>query len=66
MIDANPRRPVVFASVARELSAPQGVRSAAIACDHAAIAKAAAALLVRHGLETFAYVGTPPSASHFA
>ena len=62
VLDANPRAPVVFASVVRGLSAPRGVRSAAIVCDHVAIAEAAAALLVRHGLSEFAYVGTRPPA----
>ena len=57
VLDANPRCPVVFASVVRGLAAVRGVRSAAIVCDHGAIAKAAAALLLRHGLQAFAYVG---------
>ena len=60
VLAANPHSPVVFASVVRGLSSPPGVRSAAIVCDHAAIAEAAAALLMRHGLTTFAYVGTRP------
>ena len=62
VLAANPRSPVVFASVVRGLSSPRGVRSAAIVCDHAAIAEAAAALLMRHGLATFAYVGARPLA----
>lgn len=60
VLAGSPRSPVVFASVVRGLSAPRGVRSAAIVCDHAAIAEAAAALLMRHGLATFAYVGARP------
>ena len=64
VLAASPGSPVVFASVVRGLSAPRGARSAAIACDHPAIAEAAAALLLRHGLETFAYVGTRPPTVH--
>ncbi len=54
----NPHCPVVFASVARDLSSLSGRRSAAILCDHAAIAGTAADLLVRHGLAEFGYVGS--------
>ncbi len=56
---ANPRCPVVFASVAREgIAPPSRRRSAAILCDHAAISRTAADLLLRHGLAEFGYVGT--------
>ena len=58
ILDANRRCPVVFASVARSLSSLERRRSAAIVCDHAAIAEAAADLFVRHGLVHFGYVGT--------
>jgi LacI family transcriptional regulator len=56
-LDQNPHCPVVFASVARDLSSLSRRRSAAILCDHAAIAGTAADLLVRHGLAEFGYVG---------
>ena len=36
----------------------EGRRSAAIFCDHAAVAEAAAELLVRHGLSEFGYIGS--------
>ena len=36
----------------------EGRRSAAIFCDHAAVAEAAAELLVRHGLLEFSYIGS--------
>ena len=54
----NPNTPVVFASVARDLSSLPRRRCASILCDHAAIAGAAADLLVRHGLVEFGYVGS--------
>lgn len=59
VLAANPRCPVVFASVMRVATHLKGRRrSAAILCDNAAVAEAAAALLVRHDLKEFGYVGT--------
>lgn len=52
-----PRCPVVFASVARCVTDLPERRTAAILCNHGAIAEAAADLLVRHGLSDFGYVG---------
>lgn len=58
-LQANPRCPVVFASVVREQIPPEAEgRSAVVLCDNAAVARAAADLLVRHGLAHFGYVGT--------
>ena len=59
VLAANPRCPVVFASVMRVATRLKGRRrSAAILCDNAAVAEAAAELLVRHDLKEFGYVGT--------
>ena len=58
VLAANPRCPVVFASVMHEVTGlPGRRRSAAIQCDNAAVAEAAAELLLRHDLKTFGYVG---------
>lgn len=59
VLKANPRCPVVFASVVRE-QVPQEAkgRSAVVLCDNAAVAKAAADFLIRHDLAHFGYVGT--------
>lgn len=53
-----PNCPVVFASVAKCVTDLPGRRTAAILCNHGAIAEAAADLLVRHGLSDFGYVGS--------
>ena len=58
VLDAAPRVPAVFASVGRVVTPLKGRRSAAIFCDHVAVADAAAELLVRHGLVEFGYVGS--------
>ena len=58
VLAAAPTVPVVFASVGRVVAPLEGRRSAAIFCDHAAVAAAAADLLVRHGLEQFGYAGS--------
>ncbi len=58
VLDAAPRVPVVFASVGRHVAPLKDRRVAAIFCDHAAVAEAAAELLVRHGLAEFGYVGS--------
>ena len=58
ILEAAPRVPAVFASVGRVVAPLKGRRSAAIFCDHAAVADAAAELLVRHGLAEFGYVGS--------
>ena len=58
LLELIPNVPMVFASVARGEAPPKGRRSAAIFCDHAAVANAAAELLVRHGLVEFGYVGS--------
>ncbi len=59
VLAANPRCPVVFASVMRGAThLPGRRRSAAILCDNAAVAEAAATLLARHDLKEFGYVGT--------
>ena len=58
LLESIPHVPVVFASVARGVAPLEGRRSAAIFCDHAAVADAAAELLVRHGLVEFGYVGS--------
>lgn len=59
VLKANPRCPVVFASVVREQVPPEAKgRSAVILCDNAAVARAAADLLVRHDLAHFGYIGT--------
>ena len=58
VLAAAPAVPVVFASVGRVVAPLEGRRSAAIFCDHAAVAAAAADLLVRHGLEQFGYAGS--------
>ena len=58
VLDAAPRVPVVFASVGRHVAPLKDRRVAAIFCDHAAVAEAAAELLVRHGLSEFGYVGS--------
>lgn len=50
ILEAAPRVPAVFASVGRVVAPLKGRRSAAIFCDHAAVADAAAELMVRHGL----------------
>ena len=57
-LDSVPDAPVVFASLPRAWSPPKGRHSAAILCDQAAVAGAAADLLVRHGLTEFGYVGS--------
>jgi len=57
LLAMHPRCPVVFASVVRDLANLRGTHSAAVVCDHGAIAKAAASLLMRHGMSEFAYVG---------
>ena len=56
-LSAHPHCPVVFASVVHDLATLRGTRSAAIVCDHAAIAESVASLLMRHGSTEFAYVG---------
>ncbi len=59
VLAANPRCPVVFASVMRGAThLPRRRRTTAILCDNAAIAEAAAALLEHHDLKEFGYVGT--------
>ncbi len=58
VLAATPRVPVVFASVGRHVAPLKDRRVAAIFCDHAAVAEAAAELLVRHGLAEFGYVGS--------
>ena len=58
LLESLPRVPVVFASVGRGVASVSARRSAAIFCDHAAVAGAAADLLVRHGLSNFGYVGS--------
>ena len=52
-----PRTPIVFASVGLSVASAAGRRSAAVFCDQASVANAAAELLVRHGLSEFGYVG---------
>ena len=60
---ANPRSPVVFASLVRDLSTIKGRPTCSLRCDNAAIAEAAAALFLRHDLAHFAYVGARSGAS---
>ena len=57
-LDSVPGVPVVFASLPRGWTPPAGRRSAAIFCDQAAVAEAAAELFLRHGLSEFGYVGS--------
>ena len=63
VLKANPRSPVVFASLVGELSTVKGRPAASLRCDNAAIAAAAAGLFVRHGLRHFAYVGARSGAA---
>ena len=58
IFESLPGVPVVFASVGRDVTSVPARRSAAIFCDHAPVASAAADLLVRHGLSEFGYVGS--------
>lgn len=58
VLAANPDCPVAYASVARGQMAPEARRAAAVLCDNAAVANAAADLLIRHGLSSFGYLGT--------
>ena len=58
LLESLPRIPVVFASVGRGVASVPARRSAAIFCDQASVASAAADLLVRHGLSVFGYVGS--------
>ena len=57
-LDSLPGVPVVFASLPRGWTPPEGRSSAAIFCDQAAVAEAAAGLLLRHGLSEFGYVAS--------
>lgn len=63
VLKANPRCPVVFASIVRGVSAVKGRPTSSLRCDNAAIAEAAAALFLRHDLTHFAYVGTRAGAA---
>jgi len=63
VMKANPRSPVVFASLVRDLSTVKGRPTCSLRCDNAAIAEAAAALFLRHDLAHFAYVGARSGAS---
>ena len=67
VMKANPRSPVVFASLVRDLSTVKGRPTCSLRCDNAAIAEAAAALFLRHDLAHFAYVGarSGTSANYF-
>ena len=58
LLKALPHVPIVFASVGRGVATVPSRRSAAIFCDQASVASAAADLLVHHGLSEFGYVGS--------
>ena len=58
VFESLPRVPVVFASVGRGVASAPARRSAAIFCDQAAVAGAAADLLVSHGISEFGYIGS--------
>ncbi len=63
VLKANPRAPVVFASLVEALSTVKGRPFSSLRCDNAEIAAAAAGLFLRRGLVHFAYVGARTGAA---